>query len=325
MSLLEVKNLSLGIYSEKKKRWSKVLNNVNFSLNQNEFLGIVGESGSGKTILVNSILKLMPKNSKLFSGSILFKDKDILKLSEKQIREIRGKDISIIFQDPMSSLHPLLTVKDQIVEMLLAHGICKKSEAVEIALDLLKVVKIDQPELVLNKYPFMLSGGIRQRVMIAIAISCNPEIIIADEPTTALDVTVQKGILDLIKNFKKKLNSSLILVSHDLGVVWENTDRIAVMYCGRIVESGRTKDVLKKPLHPYTFGLLSSMPKRVTNKLEIVKGIKGSILSLDEFPDNICPFLPRCDFSTKKCSEPLSLELVDNDRFVACFNKGVFK
>ncbi|AWB10179.1 dipeptide/oligopeptide/nickel transport system ATP-binding protein [Thermodesulfobium acidiphilum] len=317
--------MSLGIYSEKKKRWSKVLNNVNFSLNQNEFLGVVGESGSGKTILANSILKLMPKNSKLFSGSILFNDKNILKLSENQVREIRGRDISIIFQDPMSSLHPLLTVKEQITEILLAHGIYKRSKAVEVALNLLKDVKIDQPELVLSKYPFMLSGGIRQRVMIAIAISCNPKVVIADEPTTALDVTVQKDILDLIKAFKKRLNFSLILISHDLGVIWENTDRVVVMYCGRIVESGKTKDVLRNPLHPYTFGLLSSMPRRINNKLEIVKGIKGSILSLDEFPNDTCPFLPRCDFATKRCNEPISLEPVDNDRFVACFNKAAFK
>ncbi|MEO1784653.1 ABC transporter ATP-binding protein [Thermodesulfobium sp. 4217-1] len=325
MALLDVENLTLGFYSEKNKKWSKVLNDVNFSLYENEFLGIVGESGSGKTILANSILNLIPKQGNIVSGSILFKDRDILKLTEDQIRKVRGKDIAIIFQDPMSSLHPLLTVKDQIVETLQAHRLIKKSDAVEIAMNLLRDVKIDRPELVLNKYPFMLSGGIRQRVMIAIAISCGPEIVIADEPTTALDVTVQRDILALIKGFKKNLNFSLMLVSHDLGVIWENTDRVVVMYCGRIMESGKTEDVLRNPLHPYTFGLLSSIPRKTGKKLEILKGIRGSIPSLHDFPDHICPFLPRCDFATEQCNGPLLLEQVDRDRFVACFNKGAFK
>jgi peptide/nickel transport system ATP-binding protein len=215
----------------------------------------------------------------------------------------------------MSSLHPLLTVKDQIVETLHAHKLVKKRDAVEIAMNLLRDVLIDQPEQVLDKYPFMLSGGIRQRVMIAIA----------DEPTTALDVTVQKDILALIKGFKKSLDLSLILVSHDLGIIWENTDRVIVMYCGRIMESGKTVDVLKNPLHPYTFGLLSSIPRRSGNKLEILKGIRGTIPSLHDFPENICPFLPRCDFVTKKCKDPLLLEQVDKDRTIACFNKGAFR
>jgi|UniRef100_A0A7C5KBS4 oligopeptide/dipeptide ABC transporter ATP-binding protein len=325
MVLLEVKNLTLGFYSEKNKKWLKALNNINFSLNKNEFLGIVGESGSGKTILANSILNLIPKQGKIISGSVLFKDKDILKLSENEVRKIRGKDIAIIFQDPMSSLHPLLTVKDQIVETLHAHGLINKTDALDITMNLLKDVKIDLPELVLNKYPFMLSGGIRQRVMIAIAISCSPEIVIADEPTTALDVTVQKDILALIKGFKKNLNFSFILVSHDLGVIWENTDRVIVLYCGRIMESGKTKEVLRNPLHPYTFGLLSSIPRRTGNKLEILKEIKGSIPSLQDFPEEICPFLERCNFATKRCHDPVSLEQIDDDRFVACFNKGMFR
>jgi oligopeptide transport system ATP-binding protein len=257
--ILEVKDLYISFHTFGGE--VQAIRGVSFDLFKGETLAIVGESGSGKSVTTKSIMRLLPEsNSEIKAGKILFDGKDIAKLSNKAMQKIRGKDISMIFQDPMTSLNPTMKVGKQIMEPIVKHQNLSKSAAKERAIDLLRLVGIPQPEARFNQYPHQFSGGMRQRVVIAIALACNPKVLIADEPTTALDVTIQAQILELMKDLQKKIDTSIIFITHDLGVVANVADRVAVMYGGKIVETGTVDEVFYNPQHPYTWGLISSMP-----------------------------------------------------------------
>src|SRR5699024_4918153 len=255
--LLEVKNLSVEFKAG--SITTKAINNVDFEVKENECLGVVGESGSGKSVTASSILKLIPSPpGDITSGQVLFKNKDLLKMSKQELRKIRGNDISMIFQEPSSSLNPVLKIGDQITEGIRTHQNITKKEAKIKAINILELVGIPAPEKRVNMYPHEFSGGMLQRVMIAIALSCDPSLLIADEPTTALDVTIQNQILKILKELQDELNMSIILITHDLGVVWEACDKVLVMYAGKSVEYTDAKQLYENPLHPYTWGLLES-------------------------------------------------------------------
>ncbi len=277
--ILEVKDLQLSFHTFAGE--VKAIRGVNFDLLKGETLAIVGESGSGKSVTTKAIMRLLPESSSEFkSGEILFNGKDLTKLTDKQMQKIRGKDISMIFQDPMTSLNPTMTIGRQITEPLLKHQGVGKTEARKIAIDLLRMVGMPKPELRIKQYPHQFSGGQRQRIVIAIALACNPQILIADEPTTALDVTIQAQILELMKDLQKKIDTSIIFITHDLGVVANVADRVAVMYGGRIVEMGTVDEIFYNPQHPYTWGLLSSMPSLDTEdaKLYAIPGTPPDLL-----------------------------------------------
>jgi len=277
--ILEVKDLQLSFHTFAGE--VKAIRGVNFDLHKGETLAIVGESGSGKSVTTKAIMRLLPESSAEFkSGQILFNGKDLTKLSDREMQKIRGKDISMIFQDPMTSLNPTMTIGRQITEPLLKHQKVGKTEAKKIAVDLLRMVGMPKPELRIKQYPHQFSGGQRQRIVIAIALACNPQILIADEPTTALDVTIQAQILELMKDLQKKIDTSIIFITHDLGVVANVADRVAVMYGGRIVEMGTVDEIFYNPQHPYTWGLLSSMPSLDTaeEKLYAIPGTPPDLL-----------------------------------------------
>lgn len=277
--ILEVKDLQLSFHTFAGE--VKAIRGVNFDLLKGETLAIVGESGSGKSVTTKAIMRLLPESSAEFkSGEILFNGKDLTKLTDKEMQKIRGKDISMIFQDPMTSLNPTMTIGRQITEPLLKHQKVGKTEAKKIAVDLLRMVGMPKPELRIKQYPHQFSGGQRQRIVIAIALACNPQILIADEPTTALDVTIQAQILELMKDLQKKIDTSIIFITHDLGVVANVADRVAVMYGGRIVEMGTVDEIFYNPQHPYTWGLLSSMPSLDTaeEKLYAIPGTPPDLL-----------------------------------------------
>ena len=277
--ILEVKDLQLSFHTFAGE--VKAIRGVNFDLLKGETLAIVGESGSGKSVTTKAIMRLLPESSAEFkSGEILFNGKDLTKLTDKEMQKIRGKDISMIFQDPMTSLNPTMTIGRQITEPLLKHQKVGKTEAKKIAVDLLRMVGMPKPELRIKQYPHQFSGGQRQRIVIAIALACNPQILIADEPTTALDVTIQAQILELMKDLQKKIDTSIIFITHDLGVVANVADRVAVMYGGRIVEMGTVDEIFYNPQHPYTWGLLSSMPSLDTTeaKLYAIPGTPPDLL-----------------------------------------------
>ncbi|WLD94402.1 ABC transporter ATP-binding protein [Alkalihalobacillus sp. AL-G] len=301
-TILDVKNLTVNFKA--KKGEIAVVNNVSFNVKEGETLGIVGESGSGKSVTSLSIMGLLPSpGGRVGTGKILFKDKDLVQYSKRQMRKMCGKEIAMIFQEPMTSLNPAYTVGNQIVEPLLIHTNCSKSSARKRAIELLKLVEIPRAEEVINDYPHQLSGGMRQRVMIAIALSCNPKLLIADEPTTALDVTIQAQILELMKKLKQEYNTSTILISHDLGVIAEMCDRVIVMYAGKVVEEGSVVEIFINPQHPYTKGLLKSNPSLSDDK-EKLYTIEGTVPTPDKMP-NGCRFAPRCEFVHQKC--------IDND------------
>ena len=277
--ILEVKDLQLSFHTFAGE--VQAIRGVNFDLLKGETLAIVGESGSGKSVTTKAIMRLLPESSAEFkSGEILFNGKDLTKLTDKEMQKIRGKDISMIFQDPMTSLNPTMTIGRQITEPLLKHQKVGKTEAKKIAVDLLRMVGMPKPELRIKQYPHQFSGGQRQRIVIAIALACNPQILIADEPTTALDVTIQAQILELMKDLQKKIDTSIIFITHDLGVVANVADRVAVMYGGRIVEMGTVDEIFYNPQHPYTWGLLSSMPSLDTAeaKLYAIPGTPPDLL-----------------------------------------------
>ena len=266
--ILEVKDLNISFHTFAGE--VQAIRGVDFDLYKGETLAIVGESGSGKSVTTKSIMRLLPpSNSEIKQGEILFQGKDLAKLSERQMQKIRGKDISMIFQDPMTSLNPTMKIGKQIMEPIIKHHKMSKREAKERAIDLLKLVGIPMPEARFNQYPHQFSGGMRQRVVIAIALACNPKVLIADEPTTALDVTIQAQILELMKDLQKKIDTSIIFITHDLGVVANVADRVAVMYGGRIVEIGTVDEIFYNPQHPYTWGLISSMPDLDTEDSEL--------------------------------------------------------
>jgi oligopeptide/dipeptide ABC transporter ATP-binding protein len=266
------------------------VNDVSFTVGAGETLGLVGESGSGKSVTALSILRLVQPPGRIAAGRIRFKGRDLLALPEAEMRKVRGAEIALIFQEPSTALNPVFTIGDQIAEALLVHGKATKTEARVRAVELLEAVHMPNPGARVRAYPHQLSGGQRQRVLIAMALACRPSLIIADEPTTALDVTIQAQILDLLREMRSSLGLSLLLITHDLGVIAEIADRVAVMYAGRVVEHGPVRDVLRRPQHPYTRGLLAAMPGRSKARLQ---AIDGSVPSLEALPPG-CAFHPRC-------------------------------
>ncbi len=324
--LLEVKDLWVEFNTYEGK--VKAVNGVSFTLDKGEILGIVGESGSGKSVATHSIMQLVPiPPGNISKGEIIFKGQDLLKLSEDQINKIRGNEIGMIFQEPMTSLNPVFTVEDQISEALKIHfPPMSKKEYRQKVIDALQAVGIPAPEENLKSYPHNLSGGMRQRVMIAMALACGPKLLIADEPTTALDVTIQAQILDIINNLKKTHGLSVILITHDLGVIAETADNIAVMYAGKIVEYGTTEQIFNKPAHPYTIGLLKSIPS-YTSEDEFgpdneLKTIRGVVPDLKELPPG-CAFSNRCDeCDSSKCeSEMPVLKNLGDGHLVSCIRR----
>ena len=309
--LLEVKNLK----TEFKTNVGQVhaVRGVSFYLDKGEALGIVGESGCGKSVTMMSIMRLLADNGKIADGQIYFDGKDISKAKDSEMDSIRGNDIGMIFQDPMTSLNPVFTIGDQLMEPLLKHRGMKKEEAKKQAINMLKLVGIPSPEKRMKQYPHEFSGGMRQRAMIAMSLICEPKLIIADEPTTALDVTIQAQILDLMKDLKDKLNTSIILITHDLGVVADLCSRINVMYGGIVVETGTTEDIFYRPKHPYTWGLLRSVPNPKENTKEKLKPIEGQPPDLLKPPVG-CPFAARCDYAMKICinKQPPRFEVGEN-------------
>lgn len=296
--ILEVKGLKTHFHT--KRGISKAVDGIDFSLRKGETLGIVGESGCGKSITSLSILRLIPSPpGRIAEGQILFKDRDLVTLPEKEMRKIRGNEISMIFQEPMTSLNPVIPVGEQIAEALRLHQKMGRKEAMAKAVEMLQLVGIPSPEKRAKQEPFQLSGGMRQRVMIAMALACTPEVLIADEPTTALDVTIQAQILELIKDLQQKLGMGVILITHDLGVVAETCDTVAVMYAGNIIEHASTKDIFANPKHPYTRGLLESLPK-INEDQEELKTIEGSVPSAYNMPEG-CRFASRCPFREEIC------------------------
>jgi peptide/nickel transport system ATP-binding protein/oligopeptide transport system ATP-binding protein len=295
------------------------VNGVDFHLKSKETLAIVGESGSGKSVTALSILRLIPNPpGKIVDGEIFYNGKDLLKYTEKEMRKIRGNEISMIFQEPMTSLNPVFTIGDQISEVLVIHQKLSKKEAKEKSIEMIKLVGIPNADKCVNNYPHQLSGGMRQRVMIAIALACNPNVLIADEPTTALDVTIQSQILKLMSELKEKLGTSIILITHDLGVVAQIAENIMIMYAGKAVEYGDVKSIFRNPLHPYTVGLLNSIPK-IDEDVESLSIIRGTVPSPLNLPKG-CKFCTRCDFAKKICfeSEPDYIN-VEGNRKVRCW------
>jgi len=319
MSLLEVKNLHT--YFKTKKGIVKAVNDVTYSLDEGKTLGIVGESGSGKSVSAMSIIKLLDGNGWIDSGSVTFNGRDILSCTEKEMYHIRGNEISVIFQEPMTSLNPVFTVERQIGEVLQIHQNMTKKQAYAKAAALLADVKIPNLERVAKQYPFQLSGGMRQRVMIAMALACKPKLLIADEPTTALDVTIQAQILKLMNDLKRQTGTSILFITHDLGVIHEMADEVAVMYCGQIVEKADAKEIFHKSVysHPYTEGLMISIPRLNTPKGKKLDAIPGAVPNPLYLPKG-CKFAPRCKYCTQKClEEEPPLTEVGPNHLVRCF------
>lgn len=317
MTLLKVEDLTIKFKS--RQGVVKAVDNLNFELAQGSSLGIVGESGSGKSVTSLTIMGLLQNANTEITGSIDFDSLDLLKLSPREMRKIRGNSISMIFQEPMTSLNPLHTCGKQIMEPILIHQKdVSKQEAKKQAIELLRMVGIPSPEQRFHEYPHQMSGGMRQRIMIAIALACNTKLLIADEPTTALDVTIQAQILDLMNSLKKKRNMSIIMITHDLGVVKEMCEEVVVMYTGQIVEKSPTELVFADPLHPYTKGLLNAIPK-ISSKVERLEAIEGSVPDALNMPRG-CSFHPRCKYATEKCKlESPPLFQLEDGREVKCF------
>ena len=314
-TLLKVDTLSTWFYTD--DGIVKAVNDVSFSLNKGHTLGIVGESGCGKSITSLSVMRLIDSPpGKIVGGKIVFKGEDLLVKSEEEMRRVRGKRIAMIFQEPMTSLNPVYTVGRQIEEALLIHESMTKKEAKRRALEMLRLVRIPLPEKRFNEYPHQLSGGMRQRVMIAIALACSPELLICDEPTTALDVTIQAQILALIDELKEKTGTSVIMITHDLGVISEITDEVLIMYAGEIVEYAPKAQLFKNPLHPYTQGLIACVPKlgRDSDRLQT---IEGTVPSFDDMPAG-CTFWPRCPFAESICKEKKPPLIDCGNRTVRC-------
>ena len=314
--LLSVKNLSTEF--PVKKGIVRAVEDVSFDVDQGEILAIVGESGSGKSVTSLSIMGLLAEPGHVAGGSLEFEGKDLATLSEKQYRELRGNDMAMIFQEPMTSLNPVYRVGNQIVEAIRTHEKVSKAEAKDRAVDLLRKVGIPSPEARINDYPHQMSGGMRQRVMIAMALACNPKLLIADEPTTALDVTIQAQILDLLRRLRDDTGMAVLLITHDLGVVSETADRVVVMYCGQVVEEAEVRALFDHPMHPYTLGLLKSIPRLEDDDTKRLYMIKGMVPNPLEMPPG-CHFSDRCDSCMDVCRTKVP-ELVDVDGHkVRCF------
>ena len=315
-NILSVQNLHTSFHTDKGE--VKAVNGVTFNLEKGKILGIVGESGSGKSVTAYSIMRILEKNGRITEGKILYKGQDIAAFSEKQMREFRGKCCSIIFQDPMTSLNPVFTVGNQLKEAIELHTDRKGKEAEARAIEMLTLVGVNEPEKRVKQYPYELSGGMRQRVMIAMALACEPDILIADEPTTALDVTIQAQILELMQSLQKKLGMAIIMVTHDLGVIADMCDEIIVMYGGRVCERGTAEDIFYRPHHEYTKGLLRSIPNvdRIGEKLIPIPGTPINLLNMPK----CCAFCPRCEEAMKICIEeqPPEMQMPDG-HFASCW------
>jgi len=318
-TILDVKDLRTYFYT--RDGVVRSVDGVSFSVSEGETLAIVGESGCGKSVTSLSLLRLIPSPpGKIVSGSVLYHGKDLLKLSDDEMRDIRGDKISMIFQEPMTSLNPVITVGRQIGEVLELHRQCSKEEVHDRILELLKLVNIPEPERRMNEYPHQLSGGMRQRIMIAMALACDPEILIADEPTTALDVTIQAQILNLMRELRDRTRAAIILITHDLGVVAEMAQRVVVMYAGRKVEEASVYDLFAKPMHPYTLGLLNSMPRLDDMSSKRLVEIPGMVPSMRTEIVG-CAFAPRCSEVSERCLiESPILKDYGNEHSVACWN-----
>ena len=297
MALLEVRDLHTSFFTDAGE--VKAVNGVSFNLDYGKVLGIVGESGSGKSVTAYSIMQILAPTGKIVSGSIKYDGKELVGAGEKVMKDIRGNKISIIFQDPMTSLNPTYTIGKQLMEAILLHTGRNKQEAHERAIEMLKLVNVNEPEKRMKQYPYEFSGGMRQRVMIAMALACEPDILIADEPTTALDVTIQAGILELMKDIQKKIGMAIIMITHDLGVVAQLCDEVIVMYAGGICEQGTENEIFYNPCHEYTKGLMRSIPTAENNG-EKLRPITGTPIDLLNMPKG-CPFAPRCDNAMKVC------------------------
>lgn len=296
--LLEINNLCTSFFTHAGE--VKAVRGVNLFINNGETLGIVGESGCGKSVTMMSLMRLLPESGKITNGNIVFNGNDLSEISDKEIEKIRGNEIAMIFQDPMTSLNPVFNIGTQLTEHLIKHKKISKSDAMKRAVDMLKLVGIPNPEQRLKQYPHEFSGGMRQRAMIAMALITDPKLLIADEPTTALDVTIQAQILELMKDIKKKLGTSIILITHDLGVVADMCDRINVMYGGSVIEEGTSEEIFYEYKHPYTYGLLNSVPNPKKISKERLKPIDGQPPDLLKPPSG-CPFAARCEYAMRIC------------------------
>ena len=317
-NLVEFKNLKTYFYTG--DGIVKAVNDVSFNIKEGETVCVVGESGCGKSVTAMSLMRLIPNPpGKIVGGEIIFNGKDVLKLSDEEMRNIRGNEISVIFQEPMTSLNPVFRVGDQICEAIILHQKLSKEDALKKAIDVLKIIGIPRAEEIVKCFPHELSGGMRQRIMIAMAICCNPKLLIADEPTTALDVTIQAQILDLMKEVKKKLNTSIMLITHDLGVVAEMADYVVVMYAGKIIEEAPVEELFKNPMHPYTKGLLKSKPILNKDNGDRLYSIPGQVPNPIGMPDN-CYFSSRCEDCNEKCKkeQPTLINVTPNHK-VSCW------
>ena len=321
-NILTVKDLKTYFYTA--SGIAKAVDGVSFNIAKGETMGIVGESGSGKSVTSSSIIRLLPpRTGKIVGGSIEFEGKDVLALSKKELNDFRGKDIAVIFQDPMTSLDPVFKIGKQMTEMIMAHQNVTKDEAWKMAVEALSKVGIPEPEKRMNSYPYELSGGMYQRVIIAMAVCCKPKLIIADEPTTALDVTVQAQVLELLKELQRDMDTAILLITHNLGVVWEMCDKVMVMYAGNTVEFTDTKTLYSNPRHPYTWGLLDSMPKLSDESKGELKTIPGTPPDL-RLTGECCNFYNRCPYVTEACTQSVPpLVEVEPGHFVACHRQNL--
>ena len=313
MSLLEIKDLTIHFQTEDGD--VKAVNGISFAVEQGSTLGLVGETGAGKTTTALGILRLVPEPGKILSGSIVYKDKNILDMTEKEVQDLRGNEISMIFQDPMTALNPVMTVGDQIAEVILRHQDCTKAEAQVRMMEMLDKVGISGDRA--GDYPHQFSGGMKQRIIIAIALACNPKLLLADEPTTALDVTIQAQVMRMVNELKKEFGTSMVLITHDLGIVAESCDAVAIMYAGEIVEYGSLEDIFDRTAHPYTIGLFGSIPRLDldTDRLQPIQGLMPDPINLPEG----CPFHPRCPYAKEACrhEKPGHAEITPG-HFVKC-------
>jgi oligopeptide/dipeptide ABC transporter ATP-binding protein len=317
LALLEVSDLHVGFKTD--DGYVNAVNGLSYSVESGSTLGIVGESGSGKSVNALTIMRLIPiPPGRIESGSIMLRGENLLQKSEPEMRKIRGKDIAMIFQDPMTSLNPVLTVGDQIAEAVQLHLKVSKKESYERTVDMLRLVRIPLPEKRVKEYPHQLSGGMRQRVMIAMALSCDPDVLIADEPTTALDVTIQAQIIDLMNEMQQRLGSAIVLITHDLGVVAETCKNVLVMYAGNMVEYGSATQIFAQPRHPYTMGLLSSLPRLDEKNQKRLVPIEGQPPNLLRIPKG-CSFAPRCKYRMKMCDQPVPLYDFGDGHVARCF------
>ncbi|MBQ9063380.1 MAG: ABC transporter ATP-binding protein [Eubacterium sp.] len=316
MALLEVKDLHTSFFTDAGE--VRAVNGVSFSLDRGKVLGIVGESGSGKSVTAYSIMQILASTGKIVSGSVVYDGQELVGADERTMKNIRGNKISIIFQDPMTSLNPTYTIGRQLMEAITLHTNRNKQQAWDRAVEMLKLVNVNEPERRMRQYPFEFSGGMRQRVMIAMALACEPDILIADEPTTALDVTIQAGILELMKDIQREMGMAIIMITHDLGVVAQLCDEIVVMYAGSICEQGTAEDIFYHPCHEYTKGLLRSIPT-TSNAGEKLQPISGTPIDLLNMPKG-CAFAPRCDAAMKICiREACEKMAIEGNHSAACW------